>query len=61
MAMSKSDPTTNEKFRNVVGHFLNTPPKPHKDMKKGKAKEKVNKNTDDKKSDSLTRRSFKDR
>jgi hypothetical protein len=36
-----SDTTDDEKFKKVVGHFLNTPPKPHKDMKKGTAKKIV--------------------
>lgn len=36
--MSKTDPTKDKGFQKVVGHFLNTPPKPHKEMKKGKPK-----------------------
>jgi len=34
--MAKSDPTKDPKFQQVVRAFLNTPPKPHSEMKIGK-------------------------
>jgi hypothetical protein len=38
--MTKSDPTKDPEFQNVVRHLLNTPPKPHKEMKIGKREAK---------------------
>jgi hypothetical protein len=39
--MSKSDPTKHPEFQNVIRHFLNTLPKPHKPLgKKAKSAEK---------------------
>ena len=34
MTEKQHDPTKNPKFQNVVRHFLKTPPKPHKEMKR---------------------------
>jgi hypothetical protein len=35
---TKSDPTENPDFKKVVSHFLNSPPKPHDQSKKGGGK-----------------------
>jgi hypothetical protein len=34
--MTKSDPTKNPEFQRVLKNLLNTPPKPHSEMKLGK-------------------------
>jgi hypothetical protein len=36
--MAKADPTKDPKFQQVVQAFLQTPPQPHKPVKKAKAK-----------------------
>jgi hypothetical protein len=38
--MAKSDPTKDPEFQRVLGNLLKAPPKPHADMKVGKAKTK---------------------
>jgi hypothetical protein len=38
--MAKSDPTKDPEFKRVLGNLLKAPPKPHADMKLGKAKPK---------------------
>lgn len=38
--MAKTDPTKDQEFQRVLGNLLNAPPKPHADMKLGKAKAK---------------------
>jgi hypothetical protein len=38
--MAKADPTKDPEFRRVLGNLLKAPPKPHADMKLGKAKRK---------------------
>jgi hypothetical protein len=38
---NKSDPTKDPEFQKVLQHLLNTPPKPHSEMKLGKRKAKV--------------------
>jgi hypothetical protein len=38
--MAKADPTKDPEFRRVLGNLLKAPPKPHADMKLGKAKPK---------------------
>jgi hypothetical protein len=35
--MTKSDPTKDPEFKRVLGNLLNAPPKPHSEMKLGKA------------------------
>jgi hypothetical protein len=35
--MAKSDPTKKHEFKRVLGNILKAPPKPHADMKLGKA------------------------
>jgi hypothetical protein len=36
----KSDPTKDPEFKRVLGNLLRAPPKPHSEMKLGKAKPK---------------------
>jgi len=38
--MAKSDPTKNPEFKRVLGNLLSAPPKPHLEMKLGKASAK---------------------
>jgi hypothetical protein len=38
--MAKSDPTKDPEFQRVLGNLLKAPPKPHSEMKVGKAKAK---------------------
>jgi hypothetical protein len=38
--MAKSDPTKEPEFQRVLGNLLKAPPKPHSEMKVGKAKAK---------------------
>jgi len=38
--MAKSDPTKEPEFKRVLGNLLKAPPKPHSEMKLGKAKTK---------------------
>jgi hypothetical protein len=50
MAMSnKPDPTKDPEFQKVVRHLLNTPPKPHSEMKLGKGKPVPNKKSNESK------------
>jgi hypothetical protein len=41
----KSDPTKDPEFQRVLKNLLNTPPKPHSEMKIGKASQKKKKKT----------------
>lgn len=36
--MARSDPTKDPEFQRVLGNLLKAPPKPHSEMKLGKAK-----------------------
>jgi hypothetical protein len=38
---AKSDPTKDPEFQRVLKNLLNTPPKPHSEMKLGKSKKKT--------------------
>lgn len=40
MCMAKTDPTKDPEFKRVLGNLLGSKPKPHADMKLGKAKAK---------------------
>jgi hypothetical protein len=46
--MSKSDPTKAKEFKRVLGNLLKAPPKPHSEMKVGKAKKKASSSTKEK-------------
>jgi hypothetical protein len=39
--MAKADPTKSPEFKRVLGNLLGAKPKPHADMKLGKAKAKM--------------------
>jgi hypothetical protein len=41
---NEPDPTKDHEFQKVVQHLLNTPPKPHSEMKIGKRKAKASAN-----------------
>jgi hypothetical protein len=41
--MAKPDPTEDPEFKRVLGNLLKAPPKPHSEMKVGKAKKKKTK------------------
>jgi hypothetical protein len=40
LAMTKTDPTKDPEFKRVLGNLLSAPPKPHSEMKLGKANAK---------------------
>ena len=41
MAHKASDPTKDREFKRVLTNLLNTPPKPHSEMKLGKTNQKA--------------------
>lgn len=53
------DPTKDPKFKQVVDHFLKTPPKPHKRKKDEGRKERINQNQDNDTDGGRHRRSSK--